>query len=86
MQNTIPQSLCDSSKSYINSMEDIPVELLLKSHVMKAKAQKRNYEEQLSKELATKYRNRELYRRIKKIQIAQKQMMEDEQRVKTQQN
>lgn len=67
-------------------MEDVPVELLLKSHVMKAKAQKRNYEEQLSKELATKYRNKELYKRIKKIQIAQKQMMEDQQRIKSQQN
>lgn len=67
-------------------MEDVPVELLLKSHVMKAKAQKRNYEEQLSKELATKYRNKELYKRIKKIQIAQKQMMEDQQRIKAQQN
>lgn len=66
-------------------MEDVPVELLLKSHVMKAKAQKRNYEEQLSKELATKYRNKELYKRIKKIQIAQKQMMEDQQRIKAQQ-
>lgn len=43
IQNTIPQSLCDSSKSYINSMEDIPVELLLKSHVMTAKAQKKKY-------------------------------------------
>lgn len=67
-------------------MEDVPVELLLKSHVMKAKAQKRNYEEQLSKELATKYRNKELYKRIKKIQIAQKQMMEDQQRIKAQHN
>lgn len=67
-------------------MEDVPVELLLKSHIMKAKAQKRNYEEQLSKELATKYRNKELYKRIKKIQIAQKQMMEDQQRIKAQQN